>query len=91
MISEGVIPFAIRDPKRVIPACAIGSAVSGAIIAYFNTGTTVVHGGIFILPIPGAVQNPLGYVLAVVVGTIVAAGLALVLKRETATEVTEEA
>lgn len=95
LISEGVIPFAIRDPKRVIPACAIGSAVAGAVIAYFNTGTTVVHGGIFILPIPGAVQNPLGYVLAVVIGTVVATGLALLLKRDVPTEaiekITEEA
>lgn len=86
---------AIRDPKRVIPACAIGSAVAGAVIAYFNTGTTVVHGGIFILPIPGAVQNPLGYVLAVVIGTVVAAGLALLLKRDVPAEaiekITEEA
>lgn len=89
LIAEGVIPFAIRDPKRVIPASAIGSAVAGAVIAYFNTGTTVVHGGIFILPIPGAVQNPLGYVIAIAVGTVVSAGLALVLKKEVVFEKAE--
>lgn len=86
LITEGVIPFAIRDPKRVIPACAIGSACAGAVIAIFQTGTTVVHGGIFILPIPGAVQNPLGYILAVVVGTVVSAALVLLLKRNVVIE-----
>lgn len=89
LICEGVIPFAIRDPKRVIPASAIGSAVAGAVIAAFNTGTTVVHGGIFILPIPGAVENPLGYVLAIALGTVVAAVIALVLKKEVTLEDTK--
>lgn len=82
LINEGVIPFALRDPKRVIPAGAIGAAVSGAIIALFETGTTVVHGGIFILPIPGAVSNPLGFIVATVAGTVVTAVIVLLLKKE---------
>ncbi|MGL4607080.1 MAG: PTS fructose transporter subunit IIC [Eubacteriaceae bacterium] len=81
LICEGYIPFALRDPKRIIPACAIGSAVAGAIIALFNTGTTVVHGGIFILPIPGAVQNPLGFITAILAGTAITALITLILKK----------
>ena len=30
-ITEGAIPFAARDPFRVIPACMIGSAVAGGL------------------------------------------------------------
>lgn len=30
-ISEGAIPFAARDPMRVIPCCIVGGAVTGAI------------------------------------------------------------
>ena len=30
-ITEGAIPFAAADPLRVIPACAVGSAVAGAL------------------------------------------------------------
>lgn len=82
LINEGVIPFALRDPKRVIPAGAIGSAAAGAVVALFETGTTVVHGGLFILPIPGAVSNPIGFIAATVVGTIVTAAIALILKKE---------
>lgn len=81
LICEGMIPFAIRDPKRVIISCVIGSAIAGAITAVFNTGTTVVHGGLFILPIPGAVVNPLGFVLAVIAGTLVTALIVAILKK----------
>ena len=35
-ISEGAIPFASADPIRVLPACVIGSAVSGALSMAFN-------------------------------------------------------
>ena len=30
-ISEGAIPFAARDPMRVLPCCIVGGAVTGAI------------------------------------------------------------
>ena len=81
LICEGMIPFAIRDPKRVIPACVTGSAVAGAIISLFNAGTTVVHGGLFILPIPGAVKNPFGFIAAVIAGMVVTAVIVAVLKK----------
>lgn len=50
----------------------------------------VVHREIFILPILGADQNPLGYILAIVIGTIVAAGLALILKGDLPVEAVEK-
>ena len=30
-ITEGAIPFAARDPMRVLPCCIVGGAVTGAI------------------------------------------------------------
>ena len=35
-ITEGAIPFAASDPLHVLPACAIGSAVAGALSMAFN-------------------------------------------------------
>ena len=35
-ITEGAIPFAAEDPMRVIPSCAIGAAVAGALSMYFG-------------------------------------------------------
>lgn len=89
-IVEGVIPFEMRDPKRVIPSCCIGAAAAGAIIALFETGTTLVHGGIFLLLIPGALRRPAGFILAIVVGSVITATLTLLLKRPIAIEKVEE-
>jgi 2-O-A-mannosyl-D-glycerate PTS system EIIABC component len=48
-ITEGAIPFMINDPLRVIPSLIAGSAVTGAIVAYFNIGLNVPGAGIFSL------------------------------------------
>jgi len=69
-VTEGAIPFAARDPLRVIPALMIGSATAGAISMAFGAELKVPHGGVFVLPIPNAVTHLGGYVLALVVGTI---------------------
>jgi 2-O-A-mannosyl-D-glycerate-specific PTS system IIC component len=39
----------INDPLRVIPSLIAGSAVTGAIVAYFNIGLNVPGAGIFSL------------------------------------------
>lgn len=79
-ITEGAIPFAAADPIRVIPSIMAGSAVTGALSMLFKVRLAVPHGGIFVLPIPNAVTNLLGYVIAIVAGTIVTAFLISVLK-----------
>src|SRR5471032_805550 len=35
-ISEGAIPFAARDPMRVLPCCIVGGAVTGALSMAFH-------------------------------------------------------
>lgn len=78
-ITEGAIPFAAADPVRVIPACAIGSAIAGAISMAFNCTLMAPHGGIFVFPVVG---NPLYYILSLVVGTVISAVLLGLLKKE---------
>lgn len=77
-ISEGAIPFASADPIRVLPACVIGSAVSGALSMSFNCTLMAPHGGIFVLPLIG---NWFWYIVALVVGSFVAMGIMAVLKK----------
>ena len=48
-ITEGAIPFMMNDPLRVIPSLVAGSAITGAIVAYFNFGLNVPGAGIFSL------------------------------------------
>ena len=79
-ITEGAIPFAAKDPLRVIPAAVLGSAAAGALSMYFGVGLRAPHGGVFVLAIPNAV-TPLGwYALAIVVGTLLTTVALLILK-----------
>lgn len=80
-ITEGAIPFAAKDPVRVIPSIMVGSAITGALSMVFGAGLRVPHGGIFVLPIPNAVTNLGMYIVAIIVGTIVTAGMLYVLKK----------
>ncbi len=76
-ISEGAIPFAAADPLRVIPAVMVGGAVTGAISEMLHVGLHAPHGGIFVL---FAVDNKLGFLIALVVGTVVGAAGVILLK-----------
>lgn len=77
-ITEGAIPYAASDPLRVIPSCMAGSAVAGAITALFGCTCPAPHGGIFVFAV---VDNPLGYLLALVVGSVVGAIMLGLLKK----------
>ncbi|HET9920189.1 MAG TPA: PTS fructose-like transporter subunit IIB [Ktedonobacteraceae bacterium] len=85
-ITEGAIPFAAEDPFRVIPACIVGSAVTGALSMFFGCQLRVPHGGIFVLPIPNVVTNLPAYLLCIVIGTLVTTGALFILKRPIHTE-----
>lgn len=79
-ITEGAIPFAAADPGRVIPAAITGSAIAGALSMVFGIGLPAPHGGAFVIPIVNG--NPLLYVLAILIGSIVTALIAGGLKKE---------
>lgn len=69
-ITEGAIPFAASDPIRVIPACIIGSGIAGGLSMFFRVQLPAPHGGLFVLPV---VTNPIMYLVAIVVGSVVTA------------------
>ena len=78
-ITEGAIPFAASDPLHVLPACAIGSAVAGALSMAFNCTLMAPHGGIFVFLTVG---NPLLYLVSLVVGSVIGCVLLGVLKKD---------
>ena len=80
-ITEGAIPFAAKDPIRVIPALIAGSAITGAISMVSGIQLLVPHGGIFAALIPGAVSNLFLYAIAILVGTVVTAAVLFFIKR----------
>jgi PTS system fructose-specific IIC component len=80
-ITEGAIPFAARHPTRIIPAAMLGSAVAGGISLGLGASMIVPHGGIFLLFVPGAVDDALAWLLAILVGTLVSTAALLVTVR----------
>ena len=61
-----------------VTACVAGSAVAGALSMFFNCTLMAPHGGIFVI---GVILNPLGYLFALAIGSVVGMfGLALLKK-----------
>lgn len=71
-ITEGAIPFAVKDIKRVLPAIIIGSAVSGALAMINNVEALVPHGGLIILPL---VNGKLWFVISMLIGVLVSVAI----------------
>ena len=77
-ITESAIPFAASDPLHVIPATLVGSGVAGFLSALFGCTLMAPHGGVFVF---ATIGQPLLYIVAWVVGSIVTALLLGVLKK----------
>lgn len=77
-ITEGAIPYAAADPIRVIPSCIVGAATAGALSMAFDCTLHAPHGGIFVVPTIG---NPLLYLAAIAIGSVVSCILLAILKK----------
>ncbi|AFM34587.1 MULTISPECIES: PTS fructose-like transporter subunit IIB [Stutzerimonas stutzeri subgroup] len=80
-ISEGAIPFAAKDPLRVIPASIVGGALTGALSMAFGAKLLAPHGGLFVLLIPNAINHALLYLAAILAGSLVTGVIYAVIKR----------
>jgi PTS system fructose-specific IIC component len=80
-ITEGAIPFAAADPLRVIPCIMLGSMTAAVVAMLGGVGDHAPHGGPIVLPV---VEQRWMYVVAIVVGTLVTAVAASLVKRPAA-------
>ncbi|TLX53293.1 PTS fructose transporter subunit IIBC [Stutzerimonas nosocomialis] len=80
-ISEGAIPFAAKDPLRVIPASIAGGALTGALSMAFGCRLLAPHGGLFVLLIPNAMNHALLYLLAIAAGSLLTGVVYAVIKK----------
>ena len=83
-ITEGAIPYAAADPGRVLPSCIVGAAIAGAMSAGFGCTSPAPHGGAWVIAVIG---NPVMYLLALVVGAVVACLILSFLKKPLPAEV----
>ncbi|WP_440895106.1 PTS fructose transporter subunit IIC [Amphibacillus sp. Q70] len=78
-ITEGVLPFAAADPIRVIVSSVAGSALGGGLSMLWGVESVAVHGGIFVVP---AMVNPIGFLMALVIGSVTTGVLYAVLRQK---------
>lgn len=69
-ITEGAIPFAAKNPLKVIPVLMVGSSISAVLTYMMGITVPAPHGGFLIL---GLVNNPLGWVACILAGSAVGA------------------
>ena len=75
-ITEGAIPFAVANPKAILPSIIAGSALAGALTMAFSVTSPAPHGGIFVLPI---MTGWYWYIVAIAAGTLLTTFLLKVL------------
>lgn len=68
MITEGTFPIIFTAFPKAMISTACGAGVGGALSMLWNCGVMVAHGGLFAMP---AMQNPFGWLLALIIGSIV--------------------
>ena len=77
-VTEGALPFALRDPLRVVPACMAGSSLAGALAVQFGCRCPAPHGGLFLIAV---IDNPIGFLAALLCGSLLTALIMGVLKK----------
>ncbi len=77
-VTEGALPFALRDPLRVVPACMAGSGLAGFLAVLLDCRCPAPHGGLFLIAV---IENPLGFLAALLAGSLLTALIMGVLKK----------
>lgn len=67
-ITEGAIPFAAKDPLRVLPIMMLGSSIAAVLTYMFGVKVPAPHGGFLVLPV---VTHGILWVLAILAGSVV--------------------
>ena len=76
-ITEGAIPFAVKDLAHTLPGICIGSAVGAGLAAFQGIDCYVPHGG-FIVAL--ATSNVGLFCVDIVIGALVGAAILVVMK-----------
>ncbi|KFN90238.1 fructose-specific PTS transporter subunit EIIC [Tetragenococcus muriaticus] len=80
-LTEGAIPFAAKDPIRVIPSTIVGSVVGAIVAALSGVGDTVAHGGP-IVAVLGAIDGVLMFTVGTILGVLASLLMLRILKKD---------
>lgn len=67
-ITEGAIPFAAKDPIRVLPTMMLGSSIAAVLTYKFGVQVPAPHGGFLVLPV---VTGKIQWVASILIGALV--------------------
>lgn len=67
-ITEGAIPFAAKDPIRVLPSLMVGSSIAASLTYMFGVQVPAPHGGFLVLPV---VTGGIQWVVSILIGSAV--------------------
>lgn len=70
-ITEGAIPFAAKEPLKVIGSCVIGAAIAGGLTQFWGVSAPAPHGGIFVIPAMPSVHSAIFFVVSIIIGAVV--------------------
>lgn len=79
MITEFAIPFAAKDPLRVIPSLMIGSSIGAALSYAAGLTLQAPHGGMFVIFLA---NKPLIWLGILAIASFITAGMLLVLRKD---------
>ena len=78
LITEFCIPYAVRDPKRVFPACFLGGFVGGGLSMLLGVEIPAAHGGMVVVPLA---NKPFVALLCLVAQALVTCAYLLITKK----------
>ena len=67
-ITEGAIPFAAKDPLRVLPTMMLGSSIAAVLTYMFGVQVPAPHGGFLVLPV---VTGKIAWAGSILLGSII--------------------
>ena len=80
-ITEGAIPFAAKEPVKVISSCVIGAAIAGGLTQFWSVSAPAPHGGIFVIPAMPSVHSAIFFIVSIAIGAIVSGVIFGILRR----------
>lgn len=81
-ITEGAIPFAAKEPVKVIGSCIVGSSIAGGLTQFWKVTAPAPHGGIFVIPAMPSVSSAVFFVLSILIGAFISAFIFACLRKK---------
>ncbi|WP_102279206.1 PTS fructose transporter subunit IIC [[Lactobacillus] timonensis] len=69
-VTEGTLPFAFKDPLRVVPCVVLGSGTADGLMLSWGVTVPLLSGGIFTIPVA---NKPLLYLGGLLIGALITA------------------